>query len=121
MNENRRFRREWLEQELIIVIDMYYNFLKKDSHGYDAVARCMGRYNPAKARHDGAINEKIAEIKGYVERSRKERHPGAALFQLVDQYRNNLIVLRRAAKAAWQSILHDYGGPVPAEVRQYVS
>ncbi len=121
MNESRRFRREWLEQELIVVIDMYYNFRQTDSHGYDAVARCMGRYNPAGARHDGSINEKIAEITGYVEKSRKERHPGAALFELVDRHRNNRNELRRAAKAAWQSILHDYGGPVPAEVRQYVS
>jgi len=77
----------------MVVIDMYFNFQQTDSHGHDAVARCMGRYNAEKERHDGAINEK-----------------------LVDLCWKDLNELRQSAKAAWQSILSDYGLPVPAEV-----
>ena len=119
MSENRRLRREWSEAEIVVTIDMYFNGGMTDSHGHDNIARCMGRFNPNTASYnDGAVNQKLAEIMGYVERARRPRHAGERLVALVDRYRDTKIELRSAATAAWQSIVRDHNGPIPKYVRE---
>ena len=115
-------RRGWNEAELIVTIDMSFNGGMTDSHGHDDIARCMGRFNPNTASYnDGAVNQKLAEIMGCVERARRPRHAGEKLMALVDRYRDNRNGLRGAATAAWQSIVRDYDGPIPEYVREIVA
>ena len=97
--ENRRYRHGWTDQELLIVLDLYFNRHETDSHGHEAVARCLGRYNAnTRSYNDGAVNLKLSEIKGLVERSRmpgirangfsvwlKNGETGGALFAALPQ------------------------------------
>jgi hypothetical protein len=122
MSESRRLRRGWNEAELIVTIDMYFNGGMTDSHGHDDIARCIGRFNPNTASHnDGAVNQKLAEIMGYVERARRPRHAGERLVALVDRYRDKKSELHSAATAAWQSIVRDHDGPIPKYVREILT
>ena len=105
MNESNRLGKRWTETELIIVIDMFYNFQGRDSHGHDEVAKILGRYNPHAVRnHDGPVNEKLAEIKGYVDRRRQPRHPGSGMIALIDRYRNDPVSLRAAARVSHRTL-----------------
>jgi hypothetical protein len=82
----------------------------------------MGRFNPNTASYnDGAVNQKLAEMMGYVERARRPRHAGEKLMALVDRYRDNRNKLRCATTAAWQSIMRDYDGPLPKYVREILA
>ena len=93
-----------------------------DSHGYDDFARCLGRYNPdTNSYNDGAVNQKLAEIKGYAEGTRQPRHPGATIIILVDKYSRDRQALRVAATLAWRGVLRDYSGPVPQYVRDLLN
>jgi hypothetical protein len=78
--------------------------------------------NPNTASYnDGAVNQKLAEIMGYVERARRPRHAGEKLMALVDRYRDNRKKLRGATTAAWQSIVRDYNVPIPEYVREILT
>jgi len=122
MSESPRLRRGWNEAELIVTIDMYFNCGMTDNHGHDDIARSMGRFNPNTASYnDGAVNQKLAEIMGYVERARRPRHAGEKLMALVDRYRDNRKKLRGATTAAWQSIVRDYNVPIPEYVREILT
>ena len=106
MSKSRRLGSEWTEGELIVVLDMYFNEGMRDSHGFDEVAMCMGRYNAStNSYHDGAVNEKIAEIIGLVEFGRKPRNPGDLLASLVARFSTDLLALRVAARQSWPEIL----------------
>jgi hypothetical protein len=116
--ENRRFRWGWTDQELLTVLDLYFNEHETDSHGHEGVARCMGRYNAnTRSYNDGAINQKLSEIKGLVERSRMPRHSGERIQRLVEEWGSRQRDLRRAAIAAWRDILQTYSEPIPLQVR----
>lgn len=122
MSESRRLGRRWKEPELVVLVDMYFNGRLTDSHGHDNLARCLGRYNAdTNSYNDGGVNQKFAEIKGYVEGTRRPRHPGKTIVALVDRYRDDHRALRVAARAAWPHILRDYSGPVPQCVRVVLS
>ena len=119
MSESRRMGKEWTEEELTVVLDMYVNENLTDSHGHDEIARCMGRYNPtARSNKDGAINEKLAEIKGHKEATRRQRHPGNTLLSLMEKYDGKPAELRAAAIDAWKRILRGYEGAPPPYVRE---
>ena len=120
--ENRRFRRGWTDQELLIVLDLYFNGHETDSHGHEAVARCIGRYNAnTRSYNDGAVNQKLGEIKGLVERSRMPRHSGERIQRLVEEWGTRPRALRKAAAAAWREILQAYSGPIPPQVRDLMA
>jgi hypothetical protein len=122
MSESRRLRREWSEAEIVVTVDMYFNGGMRDGHGHDDAARCMGRFNPNTAwHHDGAVNQKLAEIMGYIERGRRPRHAGEKLMALVDRYRDKKSELRSAATAAWQGIVRDHDGPIPNYVKEILA
>ena len=117
MNDSQRLGQEWSESELIVVLDLHFNGQLTDSHGHDEIARCLGRYNPKTSSfNDGSVNQKLAEIRGYLDNSRMPRHPGDSLVALIEKYRNDLTSLHRRAAAAWRSILRDYNGPLPQHV-----
>lgn len=117
MVEEQRLSCRWDEDELILVIAMYFIGHARDSHGYDEIARCMGRYNPAtRSYRDGAINQKLAEISGYVERGREPRHAGEELMRLVDRYRNDPEGLRMAAACSWRNITAHSKAPIPTSI-----
>lgn len=93
-----------------------------DNHGHDDIARSMGRFNPNTASYnDGAVNQKLAEIMGYVEHDRRPRHAGERLMALVDRYRDKKSELRSAATAAWQSIVRDHDGLIPEHAREILT
>jgi hypothetical protein len=118
MSESRRFKRKWTEPELTVILDMYVNGGLTDSHKHDAFAKCLGRYNPnTRSFSDGAVNQKLAEIKGILEASRSGRHPGGRIQQLIEKYRNRPAALRTDAVTAWRDICREYDGRPP----QYVS
>ncbi|HTS16040.1 MAG TPA: hypothetical protein VMP11_00550 [Verrucomicrobiae bacterium] len=118
MSESRRLGQDWTDPELIAVLDMYFNGHFTDSHGHDEFAKCLGRYNPNTNSHsDGAVNEKLAEIKGHIEGSRAHRHPGASLIALIDRYSDNHRALRVAAAEAWRDIVREYSGEPPSYVQ----
>jgi hypothetical protein len=109
MSESRRLGQKWTEPELIVVLDMYFNGHLTDSHGHDEIAKCLGRYNPnTNSYSDGAVNEKLAEIKGYVEGSRAHRHPGNTIISLIGKHERDHTSLRARAITAWREILRDY-------------
>jgi hypothetical protein len=98
---------------LVVVLDMYVNGGLTDSHNHNSLAKCLGRYNPNTRSHsDGAVNQKLAEIKGQVEASRAGRHPGGGILALIDKYKNNKAALRADAITAWREICRDYDGPI---------
>ena len=122
MSESRRLRKKWTETELIVVVDMYFNGHLKDSHGHDEIAKCLGRYNPnTNSFNDGGVNQKLAEIKGYIQGTRQPRHPGGSIIGVVEQYRDNQCALRAAARAAWRSILSDFPRPVPQYIEDILA
>lgn len=122
MSESRRLRQKWAVPELTAVLDMYFNGGLTDSHGHDEIAKCLGRYNPNTNSYcDGAVNEKLAEIKGYIEGSRAHRHPGNSIISLIGEYRNDHRALRVAAIAAWRGILREYDGLIPQYVQNLLT
>lgn len=122
MSESRRLGQKWTEPELIVAVDMYFNGHLTDSHGHDEIAKCLGRYNPdTNSYNDGGVNQKLAEIKGYVEGTRQPRHPGSGLIALVDRYKDDRHGLRIAARSAWREILRDYTGQVPQYVQDVLA
>jgi hypothetical protein len=122
MNESRRLDSEWDDDELTVTIAMYFLGGLRDSHGHDEIARYMGRHNPnTRSYHDGAVNQKLSEIMGYVEHGRVPRHAGEKLMSLVDRYRNSHEELREAAVAAWRRIAAQSDGPTPPNVIELLS
>jgi hypothetical protein len=119
MGDSSRLQMEWSDDELTIVLDMYFNGHFEDDHDYDDFARCLGRYSPSASTYkDGAVNQKLAEIMGYVERRRQSRHPGERLLSLIEKYSVDQGALRRAAIAAWRVVLRTYSGQVPPYARE---
>jgi hypothetical protein len=122
MSASRRLRQKWTDQELIVVLDMYINGGLTDSHKHDAIARCLGRYNPnTRSFRDGAVNEKLAEIKGVLESSRAGRHPGGGIVALIDEYEDKDEALRADAIKAWRAICREYDGPIPQYVQDLLA
>lgn len=117
MSESSRRGQAWAEDELTLLLDMHFNGHLIDSHDHDDISRFLGRHNPgARSFQDGAVNQKLAEIKGEVEASRAGRHPGNMLIELIDKYESNHAALRVAAIAACRSICRWAEGPVPEYV-----
>jgi hypothetical protein len=122
MSESRRLGQRWRDPELVVIVDMYFNGHLTDSHGHDEIARCLGRFNPdTNSYNDGGVNQKLAEIKGYVEGTRQARHPGTGILALVDRYRNDLPALRVAAVVAWRDTLTSYTGQLPRYVQDVLA
>ena len=119
MSESRRLGSRWNRAELIVMLDMYFNERMRDSHGFDLISRCIGRYSAhTNSFHDGAVNEKLAEIIGIVERNRRRaRHPGDLLYDLIEEYSVDHRTLRAAARRSWSEVLEGYRGPLPDFVR----
>lgn len=116
IKESRLYGR-WDDDELILVIGMYFLRDNRDSHGYDEIARWLGRYNPAtRSYRDGAINQKLAEISGYDKRGREPRHAGEKLMRLVDRYRADPEELRKAATRARNHISARSDQPIPPSI-----
>jgi hypothetical protein len=104
------------------MVDMYFNEGMRDSHGFDHISRCIGRYSAqTNSFHDGAVNEKLAEIIGIVERNRRSRHPGDLLLTLIEQYSKDHPALRTAARHSWVEVLQGYSGPLPDFVRDLIA
>ena len=54
------------------MIDMYFDGDFKDGQNHEPIARILGRFNPAAPSHqDGGINQKLAEIMGYMKNERR--------------------------------------------------
>jgi hypothetical protein len=85
-----------------------------DGHGHDEYAKLLGRFNPrTDTFNDGGVNQKLAEIKGYLEHSRRPRHPGEDLIELIGRYSGNSLALQAGATVAWSKLLIGYAGPLP--------
>jgi len=122
MSESRSLGQKWTKPELIVILDMYFNGHLTDSHDHDEITKCLGRYNRnTRSFHDGAVNQKLAEIKGYVEGTREPRHPGGSIIALIDEYQDDLGALRTAAIRSWRDVLRDYSGPVPQYVHDLLA
>lgn len=118
MSESRRLGARWTRAELTVMLDMYFNEGMRDSHGFDHVSRCIGRYSAhTNSFHDGSVNEKLAEIIGIVERHRRSRHPGDLILTLIEEYSGDHRALRTAARQSWAEVLDGYQGPLPDSVR----
>jgi hypothetical protein len=117
MGASSRLRMAWTDDELTVIVEMYFQGNKRDGHGHDRIAAHMGRYNPNTRSHrDGAINQKLGEIMGYVNHGRVPRHAGERLMRLVDKYRDSPDELRKEAVAAWHRLAPGCFGPEPAYV-----
>jgi hypothetical protein len=117
VSESSRLRRTWSDDELVLFLDMYFNGHMTDSHNHDEIARFLGRYNPrANKYRDGGVNQKIAEIKGYVEPSRARRHPGRRMVALIRQYEHDHQGLRARAVRGCRTLLRRAEGPIPEYV-----
>jgi len=118
MCETRNLQQRWTEDELVVVLDMYLNGGLRDSHGFDDIARFLGRYSPnTTSFHDGAINEKLAEIIGILEPpARGPRHPGSTLEGLVGRYNADHAALRARAVAVCRGIAAVYRGRLPGYI-----
>ncbi len=122
MFESRRLGQEWKESELIVVLDLYFNGSMTDSHGHDEYAKLLGRYNAGTdSFSDGGVNQKLAEIKGYIEQARKPRHPGENLIGLISRLSGDLPALCSRAAEGWREILQGYDGPVPKYIRDLLA
>jgi hypothetical protein len=118
MSESSRLGKSWTTDELTLLFDMYVNGHLVDSHEHDEISRLLGRYNPnARSHRDRAVNQKLAEIMGQLDRTRARRHPGRKILALVDNCGGDRLGLRAAATAAARSIWQWAEGPVP----EYVS
>jgi hypothetical protein len=122
MSESRNLGRKWTDPELVVVLDMYVNGGLTDSHKHDAIAKCLGRYNPStRSFRDGAVNQKLAEIKGILESSRAGRHPGGRIVALINKYEGKHAALRADAIKAWREICREYDGRTPQYVQDLLA
>jgi hypothetical protein len=117
MSENSRLFTRWTDNELILLLDLYYNGNRTDSHNHDDIARFLGRYNPQTGSNgDGSVNQKIGEIMGCVDASRVAMHPGRRIIALIDRFNGDTEAIRSAARDACRALCQHHEDPLPAYV-----